>query len=100
MLTTLLLLALAAAPAPGQAPSATSEVGAVYPDAYKLYLDLHRYPELSSQETQTAATLAARLRALGYDVTEHVGGTGVVAVMKNGPGASLSSGRLHDDVQS
>jgi hippurate hydrolase len=88
MLTTLLLLALSAAPAPGQAPSA-AEVGAVYPDAYKLYLDLHQHPELSSQETRTAATIAARLRGLGYEVTEHVGGTGVVAVMKNGPGPTI-----------
>lgn len=67
------------------APS-SKEVESVYPAARELYLDLHRNPELSSHETQTAAKLAGRLRSLGYDVTEHVGGTGIVALLKNGPG--------------
>src|SRR5205085_10680166 len=40
-------------------------------------------------ETQTAAKLAARLRNLGYEVTEHVGGTGVVALLKNGAGPTV-----------
>jgi len=73
----------------GQTPSATAEVGTVYPQAYALYLDLHQNPELSSHEVQTAAKLAAHLRDLGYEVTEHVGGTGVVAVLKNGPGPTI-----------
>jgi hippurate hydrolase len=60
-----------------QAPS-SKEVGSVYGDAHALYLDVHQNPELSAHETQTAAKLATRLRAAGYDVTEHVGGTGVV----------------------
>jgi amidohydrolase len=67
------------------APSA-KEVDAAYPEAHELYVDLHRNPELSGHENQTAAKLAARLRSLGYEVTEHVGGTGVVAILKNGPG--------------
>ncbi|HWW16641.1 MAG TPA: amidohydrolase [Candidatus Dormibacteraeota bacterium] len=71
-----------------QAPS-SKEVEAVYPDAHALYLDLHQNPELSSHETQTAAKLAARLRALGYEVTEHVGGTGIVAILKNGAGPTV-----------
>jgi amidohydrolase len=69
--------------------AASAEVDAVYPKAYALYLDLHQHPELSSAETQTAAKLAAELRALGYTVTEHVGGTGVVALLKNGPGKTV-----------
>lgn len=52
----------------------------------ELYLDLHRNPELSLQETATAAKLAARLRQLGYEVTEGVAGTGVVGVLRNGDG--------------
>jgi len=60
------------------------KVEAVYPDAHALYLDLHQNPELSTHEIQTAAKLAGRLRSLGYDVTEHVGGTGIVAILKNG----------------
>src|SRR6202522_3560130 len=65
------------------------EVEAVYPDAHALYLDIHENPELSSHETQTAAKLAGRLRGLGYEVTEHVGGTGIVAILKNGAGPTV-----------
>src|SRR3954454_11560167 len=64
----------------------TKEIDAAYPAAHDLYVDLHQNPELSAHETQTAAKLAERLRSLGYEVTEHVGGTGVVAIAKNGPG--------------
>jgi amidohydrolase len=72
-----------------QDPSTNKEIDAVYPDAYALYLDLHQNPELSSHETRTAAKLASQLRALGYDVTEHVGGTGIVAILKNGSGPTV-----------
>jgi amidohydrolase len=61
----------------------------VYPDAYALYVDLHEHPELSGHETQTAAKLASALRNAGYEVTEHVGGTGIVAVLKNGAGPTI-----------
>lgn len=65
------------------------QVNTVFPDAQALYLDLHQHPELSSHETRTAAELAAKLRELGYEVTEHVGGTGVVGILKNGPGPTV-----------
>jgi len=52
-------------------------------------MDLHEHPELSGHETQTAEKLASRLRAAGYEVTEHVSNTGVVAVLKNGPGPTI-----------
>src|SRR5271170_4502645 len=83
----LLVLSLSAA-ACAQAAS-SKEVEAVYPDAHALYLDIHQTPELSSHEVQTAAKLAARLRGLGYEVTEHVGGTGIVAILKNGAGPTV-----------
>lgn len=51
-----------------------------------LFDHFHRNPELSFMETRTAARLAAELRAAGFTVSEGVGGTGVVAIMKNGPG--------------
>jgi len=51
-----------------------------------LYDYFHRNPELSSMETKTAARLADELRAAGFEVSEGVGGTGVVAIMENGPG--------------
>src|SRR5450755_3542175 len=84
-LSKLPLLVLLTAVACAQAPS-SKEVESVYPDAHALYVDLHQNPELSAHETQTAAKLAERLRSAGYEVTEHVGGTGVVAILKNGPG--------------
>ena len=84
----LLCLASLMASAWAQAP-ASKEVEAVYPEAHALYLDIHQNPELSSHETQTAAKLAGRLRGLGYEVTEHVGGTGIVAIMKNGAGPTV-----------
>ncbi|MBT8070157.1 MAG: amidohydrolase [Gammaproteobacteria bacterium] len=46
----------------------------------------HRNPELSSLETKTAARLAEELRLVGFEVTEAVGGTGIVAILRNGPG--------------
>jgi hippurate hydrolase len=71
------------------AKAATAEADAVYAKAYALYVDLHQHPELSGAETATAAKLAGQLRALGYTVTEHVGGTGVVALLRNGPGKTV-----------
>jgi hippurate hydrolase len=88
-LATLLLSVALVSPLWAQTSPTSKEVDAVYPDAHALYLDLHQSPELSSHETQTAAKLAARLRALGYDVTEHVGGTGIVAILKNGAGPTI-----------
>ena len=54
-----------------------------------LYKDIHKNPELGFQETRTAAKLAAEMRALGYEVTEGVGKTGIVAIYKNGPGPTV-----------
>lgn len=51
-----------------------------------LFDHFHRNPELSFLETKTAARLASELRAAGFQVTEGVGKTGVVAILKNGPG--------------
>jgi amidohydrolase len=53
------------------------------------YRDLHQTPELSFHEEQTAAKLAAALRAVGAKVTTGIGGTGVVAILENGPGPRL-----------
>ena len=51
-----------------------------------LFEHFHRNPELSTVEFETAARMAQELRQAGFDVTEEVGGTGVVAMLKNGPG--------------
>ncbi|MFI1500623.1 amidohydrolase [Streptomyces platensis] len=55
-------------------------------DLVALYEDLHRHPELGFQETRTAAEAARRLTACGYDVTTGIAHTGVVGVLRNGPG--------------
>jgi amidohydrolase len=83
-----LLLASLVASVYAQNP-APKEVENVYSDAHVFYLDLHQNPELSAHETQTAAKLAGRLRSLGYEVTEHVGGTGIVAILENGAGPTV-----------
>jgi hippurate hydrolase len=73
----------------GQAPgrqTIAAEVDAVYAQTDALYRDLHRQPELSGREQKTAETLAAGLKSLGFEVTTGVGRTGVVGVLKNGPG--------------
>jgi amidohydrolase len=54
-----------------------------------LFDHFHRNPELSGREVQTGARMARELRALGYDVTTGVGGTGVVAVLRNGAGPTV-----------
>jgi hippurate hydrolase len=54
-----------------------------------LYKHLHTNPELSLQEQKSAAKIAKELKQLGFDVTEKVGGTGVVAVLKNGKGPTV-----------
>lgn len=55
----------------------------------ELYKDLHQHPELGFQEHRTAAIVADRLAALGFDVTTGIGGTGVVGLLANGPGRTV-----------
>ena len=66
-----------------------ARVEAEYPSLEAIYKELHAHPELSFMEVKTAAFLAGQLRTLGFDVTEKVGNTGIVAVLKNGPGATV-----------
>ncbi len=60
-----------------------------YPHLDALYKDIHQHAEISFQETRTAALLAGEMRKLGFEVTEHVGKTGIVALYKNGPGPTV-----------
>jgi hippurate hydrolase len=53
------------------------------------YEDLHAHPELSHQERRTADAVAERLRQLGCEVHERIGGTGVVGTLSNGAGPSV-----------
>jgi metal-dependent amidase/aminoacylase/carboxypeptidase family protein len=54
-----------------------------------IYRDVHANPELSMQEQRTAGLAAAWLRKYGYDVTERIGGTGVVGLLRNGDGPTI-----------
>jgi hippurate hydrolase len=58
-------------------------------DLEALYVDLHRHPELAFAETRTAAELARRLEASGYQVHTGIGRTGVLGVLHNGPGPTV-----------
>lgn len=64
-------------------------VNGMYPSLETLYKDLHANPEIAFQEVQTAAKMAAEMRKLGFEVTEKIGGTGVVAIYKNGAGPTV-----------
>ena len=74
---------------PANAATLPDSIRADMPQLMTLYRDIHAHPELSMQEVRTPALLAPEMRKLGFGVTEHVGKTGVVAVMKNGPGPVL-----------
>ncbi len=67
-------------------PAIQAEIKKDMPSLMAIYADLHANPELSFMEVRSAGILAAEARKLGFKVTEKVGGTGIVAVMENGPG--------------
>ena len=77
-------------PALAQEASLRDAVAADYrTNLAELFDHFHRNPELSGREVQTSARMAQELRALGYEVTTGVGGTGVVAVLRNGDGPTV-----------
>ncbi|NNC59629.1 MAG: amidohydrolase [Erythrobacter sp.] len=82
-------LALATVSTNARADDIRTDLAEDMPALMELYRDLHANPELSFEEVETAAKLAARARALGFEVTEGVGKTGVVAVMRNGDGPTV-----------
>jgi amidohydrolase len=83
-------LAALGGPAAAQEQSLHEAVAADYrANLAALFDHFHRNPELSGREVQTAARMARELRALGYEVTTGVGGTGVVAILRNGEGPTL-----------
>ena len=64
-------------------------VDMAHPSLVKLYEHLHQNPELSFQEKETAKVMAGQLKELGFQVTENVGGFGVVGVLRNGNGPTV-----------
>jgi hippurate hydrolase len=83
------LLATSLAAAPELKPVVEAKVNAEYASLEGIYKDLHQHPELQFMEVRTAGLLAQELRAVGFEVTEKVGNTGVVGVLKNGPGPTV-----------
>lgn len=66
-----------------------TQLARILPELESLYKDVHSHPELSMQETRTAAIAADHLRAAGFDVTTGIGGTGVVGILRNGDGPTV-----------
>lgn len=71
------------------APDVVGLVTDMYPDLETIYRDIHSHPELSFEEVRTAARLPEEMRAHGFEVTEQVGKTGVVAIFRNGVGPTV-----------
>lgn len=85
-----LLLAFTLVAAPAAAADFADAIKADYDKSLgAMFVDFHRNPELSFKENRTAKILAKELRAAGATVTEGVGGTGVVGVMRNGAGPTV-----------
>jgi amidohydrolase len=60
-----------------------------YESLATLYKQLHSHPELSLREEATSARLAGLMKELGFEVTTNVGGHGLVAILRNGPGPTV-----------
>jgi amidohydrolase len=72
-----------------RAAAVRKKIDAEYQSLDALYKHLHAHPELSLQEQQTSARMAKELKALGFEVTEKVGGNGVVGILRNGKGPTV-----------
>ncbi len=66
-----------------------SRITKLLPELERVYMDIHAHPELSMQETRTARIAADRLRGAGYEVTDGIGQTGVVGLLRNGEGPTV-----------
>lgn len=84
-----ILIAALLAPAPAQAQDLSQAIGSDMPSLMTIYRDLHANPEVSFKEVRSAGVMAAEARKAGFTVTTGVGGNGVVAVLKNGPGKTV-----------
>ena len=79
----------AAAPTAEVITKVTATVESDAPRLTAIFKDLHQHPEIAFTETRTAGIVARELKALGYEVTTGIGKTGVVGVLRNGPGPTL-----------
>ncbi|KAB7647509.1 amidohydrolase [Polymorphobacter fuscus] len=81
--------ALAAPVSPALIAKASAAIDADSARLTAIFKDLHQHPEIAFTETRTAGIVARELKALGYAVTTGIGKTGVVGVLRNGPGPTL-----------
>jgi hippurate hydrolase len=92
---TVLAVVLITGPAAGEsalkerAAEVARRIDAEYAELEALYKHLHSNPELSLSEVRTAGRLAKELRSLGFEVTEKVGGHGIVGIFRNGKGPTI-----------
>ena len=93
LLSTLAAVAIAApalaTPSPALIAKVSAGVDADTPRLVAMFKDLHQHPEIAFTEVHTAGVVANELKSLGYEVTTGIGKTGVVGVLKNGPGPTL-----------
>ena len=73
----------------GKTDGLRRQADADYAYLENLYIHYHTHPELSFYEKETSKRMAEELRKIGFDVTEKVGGNGVVGVLKNGEGPTI-----------
>ena len=67
----------------------TKDIKKMVPELFQTYKHIHSHPELSFLEKNTSKLLAKKMRSYGFDVTENFGGTGIVAILKNGKGPKI-----------
>jgi amidohydrolase len=82
-------VAAAQTPSPALLAKVNAAIDADTARLTDIFKDLHQNPEIAFTETRTAAIVAKELAALGFEVTTGIGKTGVVGVLKNGPGKTL-----------
>lgn len=87
-ISTLALVGGLAFGAPAMAAPTSAQVAAaakaVQPKVVAWRRDIHEHPELGNQEVRAAALIAKELKALGLEVRENVGKTGVVGILRGG----------------
>ena len=66
-----------------------AQVAKEYGELVELYKHLHSHPEISFQEAKTGLRLGKEMKSIGFEVTQNVGGHGVVCVLKNGTGPTV-----------
>ncbi len=88
-IATTVAASLALVSMPAHADALRDNIAAKMPGLMAIYRDLHANPELSFREVRSAKIMADDARKAGFEVTEKVGQTGVVAVMRNGPGPTV-----------